>query len=278
MNWTLYNGRAQDVLPGAYVGAIDLIVCSPPYDNMREYGGGQAAWDFDAVADALVPTLSRGGVLCWVVADQIVDGAESGTSFRQCLGFVDRGLGLHQTLIYQRWNPNGMAWDRYYREHEYIFVLSKDGRPRVANLLCDRKQASAGERQILRKAGAGAKGDYREAYAAADKNQWYIRAEYGRRSTIWRYDVGGTFAGSKMGRVGEARLALDDHPAVFPYALASDLIQSWSEPGDLVCDPLAGSGTTLRAAADLGRRALGVEVNSQYCELIQKRMAQGVLL
>ena len=89
-----------------------------------------------------------------------------------------------------------------------------------------------------------------------------VRADYGRRRPIWRYSTGGDNIG---------------HPAVFPYALASDHIIGWTNPGGLVIAPMAGSGATIRAAADLGRRAIGIEINSEYCELIRRRLAQSVL-
>ena len=70
---------------------------------------------------------------------------------------------------------------------------------------------------------------------------------------------------------------LNVHPARFPQQLARDHILSWTNPGDLVIDPMVGSGTTLRAAADLGRRAIGIEINPEYCDLIRRRLAQSVL-
>ena len=66
------------------------------------------------------------------------------------------------------------------------------------------------------------------------------------------------------------------HPARFPPQLARDHILSWTNPGDPVIDPMAGRGTTLRAAADLGRRAIGIEINPEYCQLIRRRRAQSV--
>ena len=70
---------------------------------------------------------------------------------------------------------------------------------------------------------------------------------------------------------------LKRHPAIFPRKLARNPILSWTNPGDLVIDPMAGRGTTLRAAANLGRWAIGIEINPDYCQLIRQRMAQAVL-
>ena len=69
----------------------------------------------------------------------------------------------------------------------------------------------------------------------------------------------------------------NDHPAPFPLALARIAIDSASSAGDLILDPFAGSGTTLVAAKQLGRRAVGIELDESYCEVIARRLDQGVL-
>lgn len=66
-----------------------------------------------------------------------------------------------------------------------------------------------------------------------------------------------------------------DHPAPFPLGLPLRAIGSTT--AQVVLDPFMGSGTTLRAAKDLGRKAIGIDVSERYCEIAAKRLAQEVL-
>ncbi len=66
-----------------------------------------------------------------------------------------------------------------------------------------------------------------------------------------------------------------EHPAPFPLKLATTAIGSTS--ADVILDPFMGSGTTLRAAKDLNRKAIGIEIDERYCEIAARRMAQEVL-
>jgi DNA modification methylase len=68
-----------------------------------------------------------------------------------------------------------------------------------------------------------------------------------------------------------------EHPTQKPLALYRSFVEDFTDPGDLILDPFMGSGTTLRAAKDLGRRAIGIEINEAYCEIAAKRLAQEVL-
>lgn len=67
------------------------------------------------------------------------------------------------------------------------------------------------------------------------------------------------------------------HPTQKPSKIMRHFIELLTSPGDTVLDPFAGSGSTLLAAASLGRRAIGVELNESYCEIIANRLSQGVL-
>jgi DNA modification methylase len=67
------------------------------------------------------------------------------------------------------------------------------------------------------------------------------------------------------------------HPTQKPVVLMRKIIELWTDPDDVILDPFAGSGSTLRAAKDLGRHAIGIEIEEQYCEAIVSRLAQEVL-
>jgi site-specific DNA-methyltransferase (adenine-specific) len=93
----------------------------------------------------------------------------------------------------------------------------------------------------------------------------------------WRDELGGwEDCCRNVWRIPPARRA--EHPAVFPDELARRCIRLSTWPGEFVLDPFCGSGTTLRAARDLGRSALGVELSGSYVRLARQATAQGVLL
>lgn len=74
------------------------------------------------------------------------------------------------------------------------------------------------------------------------------------------------------GRKGE-RL----HTTQKPFPLMQSLVDLFSDDGETILDPFAGSGTTLLAAKQLGRKSIGIEQSEAYCEIIAKRLSQGVL-
>lgn len=64
------------------------------------------------------------------------------------------------------------------------------------------------------------------------------------------------------------------HPTQKPVSLLKTLIETFTDPGDVVIDPVAGSGATLRAAAELGRNAFGFEIQKDFYEKAKKEMLQ----
>lgn len=238
-------------------GSVDLVVTSPPYDNLRDYKGYEL--DFGAIAKQLFRVMKEGGVVVWVVGDATIKGSETGTSFRQALGFMDVGFKLHDTMIYEKSGSPYPSANRYHQTFEYMFVLVK-GNLRVFNPIEDRKNRWPGPWGIdtIRQKDGTLK--TKKARAKAE--------EYGVRFNIWRYNSGGGF--------GTKSKLTYEHPATFPEALAEDHILSWSNKGGVVLDPFFGSGTTGVAALRHNRKFIGIDVSKEYCQLAQRRIEEEV--
>lgn len=237
---------------------VDLTVTSPPYDGLRTYNG--YSFPFEEIAQELYRVTKQGGVLVWIVGDAVVDGGESGTSFRQVLYFQSLGFLIHDTMIYEK---NGAAYpandksNRYSQVFEYMFVLSK-GKPKTYNLIKDRKNRWVGSKTFGNQSNRKQDGEL-------DKKGSRITDEYGYRYNIWKYNNG-------YGYSAEDDIAYK-HPAIFPEQLAQDHIWTWSNEGDIVYDCFGGSGTTAKMAHKLKRNWILSEISSEYVQIAEKRIA-----
>jgi site-specific DNA-methyltransferase (adenine-specific) len=252
-------GDNCDVLGTFPRECIDLVVTSPPYDDLRTYGGH--SWDFYGVAWQLKRVLKPGGVIVWVVADAVNKG-KSLASWDQVRHFSDLELDVWDVMTYEKGSflqPTKNV-RRYIQLAEYMFVLSK-GVPYRWNPICDVPNLLAGERHKIYANNAGREG--------MGEGKEITINEFRRRSNVWKYTTGLHHSTSDA-------IAFD-HPAIFPEALARDHILSWSNEGDIVLDPFNGSGTTTKMAREMGRQYIGIEVNPDYCEIARKRLAQRVL-
>ena len=95
---TIINGNCVDVIRKFPDNAIDLVVTSPPYDNLRDYKG--YTFPFDDIVEQLYRVVKEHGIVVWVVSDATIEGSETCTSFKQALAFVKMGFNLHDTMIF----------------------------------------------------------------------------------------------------------------------------------------------------------------------------------
>lgn len=247
---TIKCGDSSEVLSGMETDSVECCVTSPPYDKLRHYGGH--TWNFEQTARELYRVMVSGGIICWNVGDSMVNGSETLTSFRQALFFKDVcGFNVHDTMIYEKSNFGHPEKVRYHQLFEYVFILSK-GEPRCFNPLRDKPNAWAGT-------GPFGVSTMRMASGEQKEKKRNVIADFGMRGNVWRCKTAGQ----------ENICTAIEHPAVMPSGLARDLILSWSNHGDVVLDPFAGSGTTARAAIELGRKTIAIEINPDYIPMIE---------
>ena len=233
--------------------SVDLTITSPPYDDLRDYNG--YIFDFGSIAEQLYRVTKIGGVVVWVVGDKTENGSETGTSFRQALYFKEVGFNLFDTMIYAK-PPRGAVGNNkgYWQSFEYMFVLSK-GTPKTINLLRDRRNKRAKLPDTPNK---------RLKDGSMRRISRPGHGEWGRRTNIWEYKIGG-FNHTKD------KVAFE-HPAIFPEKLAEDHILSWSNVGDLVFDPMCGSGTVGKMALKHNRQFIGVDISAEYIDIATERL------
>ncbi len=227
---------------------IDLTVTSPPYDNLRNYNGYE--FDANSMGKELLRVTKKGGILIWVVGDRI-NGGRSMSSFKQGLMFQEIGFNVHDVMIYQKKNTPFMRSNAYTNAHEFMFVLSK-GKPKTFNPLKVPTKRHGFEYVVHNK---GADAVNKKKLAELKKTK--------TKTNIWSYAVG-------LGGTTSDRIAFK-HPAVFPEKLAEDHILSWSNPNDIVFDPMCGSGTTCKMAAINNRKWLGIDISSEYIDIAKQR-------
>lgn len=131
---------------------VDLIVTSPPYDDLRDYNGYN--FDFKNIANEIFRITKNGGVVVWVVGDKIKNGNKSLTSFKQALYFQEIGFNVHDTMIYAKKNTPFMRSNAYTNNHEYMFVFSK-GKPKSFNPLKEETVRSGFEMLVANKKSDG---------------------------------------------------------------------------------------------------------------------------
>lgn len=235
---------------------VDLTVTSPPYDGLRSYEG-EIGWNFDKfkeVANLLYDITSDGGTLIWVVNDQVKNGSETGTSFKQALYFKEIGFNLHDTMIFQKANYIPLTHNRYEQSFEYMFCLTK-GKPKTFNPImipcknAGKIESYGDERRSLLDSNQAMRAPKGKVYKATKNTKYH--------PNIFTYSLGSQKTG---------------HPAVFPDKLAEDQIITWSNEGDLVFDPFMGSGTTGKMAILNKRRFIGIEVVEKYFNISKERI------
>lgn len=258
---TIYHGDCLDVLP--QITNARLTVTSPPYWNARTYEGvgwpnypAYLAW----VGDVMTALAAGTSWLVWVAGYIWKDG-----EMHDCSGDAARAARAagFQWRIQVPWVKDDYAPQPSIDlapAHELIQVMRNEGAPdgRFDRLRVSRRQAERVGRVASERPSGGAQ----------------------RGGGVgWGHERGDGMKQAPNVLV-IPKLNGDDrtgHPAAFPPEVVTPWVEAITNEGDVVLDPFAGSGTTLRVAKDMGRRAIGIEVSERYCEISAARLAQGSL-
>ena len=239
--------------------SIDMVVTSPPYDNIRDYKGFSC--DLHAVGEQVFRILKEGGICAMIIQDQTIDGHKSLTTYRTILDWCDLiGFTLFENCIYHKHGAPGAWWNKRFRvDHEYMPIFLKGKRPQYFNkepLMIPAKWA-----------GVAIKGSAsRRTDGTTMDSRVVLTAEKKCRGTVWDYMM-----------CGDKNPLKRKHPATFPDQIPLDFITCFCPPGGIVLDPFMGSGSTAVVALQLGRHYLGFEISEEYAALAQQRIAAAKL-
>jgi len=242
---TIRKGDCLELIKNIQNNSIDLVVTSPPYDDLRDYN---SIFDCKALAIELFRVLKEGGVIVWNVNDKIKNGSKTLTSFKQAIIFNEVGFNVNDVMIWEKTNPMPqIKQPRYNQCFEYMFVFSK-GKPKTFNpIMIDCVSANKNYNSTCKKISKGNERIYKELIINEKKID----------NNIWKFAV------AQNNTI---------HPAVFPIELALRHIESWSNKGDVVLDVFMGSGTTGIACKKLKRNFIGFEINEIYYQIAKKRI------
>jgi len=227
---------------------------------------------------------------CQTLSQQskVVDGLKPkdlvGIPWRVAFALQDSGWYLRQDIIWHKPSPMPESvTDRCTKAHEYIFLLSKSRRYYFDSAAiaepCTESNAS------------------RPRMGQGPNTQYNQKRKSMKMPDGWGTGPGGHGSfhrnGREKGRQDNAELPStknkrsvwtvpskpykDAHFAVFPLDLIEPCVLAGCPEGGVVLDPFIGSGTTAEVAKYNGRKCIGIELNPEYCELIPKRLEQGVL-
>ena len=248
------HGDANEVLQNIPDNSIDIVVTSPPYDNIRDYKG--FSLDLNKMGALLHRKLKDGGVIGMVIQDQTKNFGKSLTSFKTIISWCDDiGFKLFECLIYRKYGAEGAWWNKRFRvDHEYIPIFIKGERPAFFNKEHLKIPSKHGGKTMT---GGGT----RLTNGIRINTRPITINPTKCPGTIWEYMTAGD--GSRLKH---------QHPATFPDKLPLDLISCFCPPDGVVLDPMCGSGTSLLAAKKLGRKYIGIDIAKEYCSLAEKRL------
>lgn len=232
----LYLGDMREVLPALGLQA-DLVVADPPYAETS------LAWDRWPDGWPTLAATITSSMWCFGSMRMFLDRAPEFTDWK-----------LSQDVVWEKRNGSGAATDRFRRVHEHALHWY---RGQWSDLHHDTPRVAATPEQIARNSSATRTSRPVHYSQFPEPNTWRETGTRLMRSVVQVPSMRGV-----------AR-----HPTEKPVGILDPLIRYACPEGGLVLDPFAGSGSTLDAARQTGRRAVGIEAHEPYAEAAARRLS-----
>lgn len=258
-NNTIYNMDCVEGMKLIPSNSIDMVMTSPPYDNIRDYTG--FSLNLHEVGVEISRILKDGGICVMVIQDQTTGGRKTGTSFKTIVDWDENTeMDIFETCIYLRRATPGAWWSkRFSVDHEYIPIFIKGKRPNYFNkqhMMIENPSFGITKKSTSRNTDGSTTG--------------FIHTENPKMccGTVIHYKNSSRET-PKAGTIGKLKL---QHPATFPDKMVSDFIQCFTTENMVVLDPFMGSGTVARIAKGINRKYIGFELSEEYYNLSIKML------
>ena len=250
----LEQADAAEFLTGLPNHSLDLIITSPPYAQQRKdsYGGIPAdqyvSW-WMTISEAMLPKLKPTGSLILNIKEHVEGGERHPYVYQLALVMRQQGWLLIDELIWHKSNAMPFHHQNRLRDgYERLFHFAKQPHIKMRH---DAVKVPCAESTIRRVSNLTEKDRSRRPSASGSGLMIGGMSEAVVESGVVPSNV------LTFGVVGYNT----GHPAAFPARLPEFFIKLLTDEGDVVCDPFAGSATTLKQALRLGRHAIGCDIN-----------------
>ena len=260
----MYLADCLDVLREMPDDSVDLVFTSPPYADQRKntYGGihpdRYVEW-FLPITEQLLRVLKPTGTFCLNIKEKVVDGERSTYVLELIIEMRKQGWRWTEEFIWHKKNCYPGKWPNRFRDAwERILQFNKQ------------KRFKMNQEAVMVPMGDWAKSRLRKL-SANDRRRMdsSVGSGFGKNIANWlqrdkAYPTNVLHLATECANKG--------HSAAFPRGLPDWFIRLFSDEGDVVLDPFAGSGTTLEVALARKRRAIGIEINEKYFRLMVKNV------
>ena len=267
-NFALHCGDAAEVLLDLDDDEVDLIFTSPPYAERRKnsYGGVHAddyvAW-FLNISEELLRVMKPSGSFVLNIKEHAADGERHTYVIELVLALKQQGWLWTEEYMWHKKNSYPGKWPNRFRDSwERLLHFNKARRFKMNQ---EEVMVPMGDWTNNRLTNLS------DTDRTRDESK--VGSGFGKKIENW---VGREMAYPTNVIHMATECANRSHSATFPKPLPTWFIKLFTDPGDVVLDPFIGSGTTAFAALELGRKAIGIEIRSDFCDAIEAALREPV--